>query len=236
MVNYKQCSHCGQGFKPKNARHRFCCQDCAHPIRNCELCGKPFRSKLHEQTYCSNKCSGEAKRNRVMQVCEYCGNGFEQVKSHADLGLKTFCSHDCYSKSMEIKIKVECEQCGLIFERPPARISERVFCSHECRYKNWQGENNPNWKTDKVDRGRGDNWDIQRRKVLKRDNKKCQICGYKHSKTKKRRYIDVHHIIPYREFNGDWQNANKLSNLITLCRSCHSKVEKGKIPCPQRLL
>lgn len=27
-----------------------------------------------------------------------------------------------------------------------------------------------------------------------------------------------------RMFNGDWEAANTMENLITLCKSCHSKI------------
>jgi predicted HNH restriction endonuclease len=37
--------------------------------------------------------------------------------------------------------------------------------------------------------------------------------------------LDVHHIVPFRTFKGDWRKANELSNLITLCRNCHRKAE-----------
>lgn len=237
MPQYKICAHCKQGFYSNHARKRFCSNDCAHPIRECELCGKPYRSKLYLQTYCSNKCSGVAKQNRVKRLCNHCGAEFEQVKSHADLGLIAFCSHECYALSLENKISVTCNHCGKEFERAPNRIGNQVFCSSDCRYEKWQGENNPNWQIEKVPKGRGDNWEMQRRKARKRDNVTCQICGYHHGiKNKKRRYIDVHHITPYREFADDYEKANELSNLITLCRKCHSKVEKGILPCPRKLL
>lgn len=37
--------------------------------------------------------------------------------------------------------------------------------------------------------------------------------------------LDVHHIIPVRDFNGDMESAHDFDNLITLCRSCHKYVE-----------
>lgn len=236
MPQYKICDHCKQGFYSNHARKRFCSNDCAYPIRECELCGKSFKSKLHFQTYCSNECSGIAKRNRVKQLCNYCGVEFEQVKSHADLGLTAYCSHECYAHSLENKLNVTCENCGKEFERAPNRIGNQVFCSSGCRYEKWHGENNPSWKVGKADRGRGSSWEIQRKKAIKRDGGKCQICGYRHRIGLKRQKIDVHHITPYRLFDGDHEKANELSNLITLCRTCHSKVEHHGLPCPRKLL
>jgi predicted HNH restriction endonuclease len=35
--------------------------------------------------------------------------------------------------------------------------------------------------------------------------------------------MDVHHVKPIRECE-DWQEANELSNLVSLCNPCHLKV------------
>lgn len=74
----------------------------------------------------------------------------------------------------------------------------------------------------------GDNWFANRKKALQRDNYICQSCGL--SLNKMRRMPDVHHIIAFKNFITS-KGANHLSNLITLCPSCHKKVEttqKGK--------
>jgi hypothetical protein len=44
----------------------------------------------------------------------------------------------------------------------------------------------------------------------------CTICNYK---TKNRKEMDKHHIVP-RELHG----SNKPFNIVLLCRQCHSKV------------
>lgn len=52
-------------------------------------------------------------------------------------------------------------------------------------------------------------WSDIRRLVLKRDNRRCRICG-------KRNSTQVHHIVPRRK-----GGTEKLSNLATLCGRCH---------------
>ena len=52
-------------------------------------------------------------------------------------------------------------------------------------------------------------WRDIRRLVLKRDNRKCRICGKEGSG-------QIHHIIPKSKGGTD-----KFSNLITLCGRCH---------------
>lgn len=93
-----------------------------------------------------------------------------------------------------------------------------------------RGEDNPNWTGGTADPDAyGPNWGRQKRKAKKRDEHSCQVCSYKSGGSK---YLDVHHIIPIKHFDGDWQTANELTNLISLCRPCHTRVEKGRIPCP----
>jgi 5-methylcytosine-specific restriction endonuclease McrA len=49
-----------------------------------------------------------------------------------------------------------------------------------------------------------------------RDSYTCQECN----KQRKGWKPDVHHIIPYRI-----SNTHNLTNLLCLCRSCHTKAE-----------
>lgn len=56
--------------------------------------------------------------------------------------------------------------------------------------------------------------------VLFRDNHTCQHCKGKSKEGK----LEVHHII-FRSRGG----SNKQDNLITLCKTCHAGVHKGKI-------
>lgn len=72
----------------------------------------------------------------------------------------------------------------------------------------------------------GENWHEQRRKVLRRDEYECQKCGIGDEKHRESRDmgLDVHHIVPLREFETE-EEANRLDNLVTLCRNCHNQVE-----------
>lgn len=68
-------------------------------------------------------------------------------------------------------------------------------------------------------------WDKIRKKVFKRDNWTCQICGVKcvnkTDKKNKKKWIQCHHIIPYRICR-----CHNEADLITLCQSCHSREER----------
>jgi len=68
----------------------------------------------------------------------------------------------------------------------------------------------------------GPNWENQKRLARQRDRFLCQMCGIPESSEAHH----VHHKIPFRLFSSDLE-ANALDNLITLCSSCHRKVEQS---------
>jgi len=83
--------------------------------------------------------------------------------------------------------------------------------------KRWKGEGNPNWNGG-TSKERHD-WIFKKiisKQIRERDNYTCQLCG-------KIDYIDlnVHHI-DYNKHN------NSFSNLISLCRSCHTKTNRNR--------
>ena len=84
------------------------------------------------------------------------------------------------------------------------------------------GSGNPNWIGGVSFCNYGDNWNKQRRKARERDNYTCQECKYVSGGD---RLLDVHHRTPFRLFGGDWKMANRLNNLVCLCRDCHVKEE-----------
>jgi DEAD/DEAH box helicase domain-containing protein len=66
----------------------------------------------------------------------------------------------------------------------------------------------------------GPNWPAQRNAARARDGFACQGCGA----PERERQHDVHHKIPFRQFAG-YRQANRLENLVTLCRTCHQRAE-----------
>ncbi|HET9913001.1 MAG TPA: DEAD/DEAH box helicase [Anaerolineales bacterium] len=76
------------------------------------------------------------------------------------------------------------------------------------------------WSNDPNDYGPG--WQKIRDRVRERDKYTCQVCGALETT----RQHDVHHKTPFRAFTS-FVEANRLENLITLCHSCHRKVEEN---------
>jgi DEAD/DEAH box helicase domain-containing protein len=66
----------------------------------------------------------------------------------------------------------------------------------------------------------GPSWQKQRDLARARDGFRCQVCGIPEGA----KAHHVHHKIPLRMFETTEQ-ANQLANLITVCNSCHRKIE-----------
>jgi 5-methylcytosine-specific restriction endonuclease McrA len=136
-------------------------------------------------------------------------------------------------------VPTECAYCGKALKRIRGQIlrAKRQFCNNTC-HGQWlyeygpKAEAHPCWTGGEVEY-RGPNWNAQSEAARARDNYCCQYCGL--SQENHRRALDVHHIIPFRDFkyipgeNNRYLEANDLSNLITLCPVCHKKAEFGKI-------
>lgn len=214
--------------------------------KNCIHCGVLYGHNLQplqisKRKFCSKKCEAAFRKlqpssKKEHRNCLYCNKTFE-VWTYRPT---RFCSKSCSRFYLAgSKIERTCLTCGSIYKVKPSHVKHRGsnYCSKPCFAKGIsqrrQGANNVNYRGGTVTY-RGRNWGTQSRAALKRDGYICQIC---HKKLNRRKYdYGVHHIIPYREFNHDWQRANDLSNLISLCRSCHTKVEFGNLPCPKLLI
>lgn len=228
-------------------------------IYQCDYCKEEFKrppSRINgEHHFCSYECRGKwqvgEKNNnwskKIEKECQICGKKFKVKPSRKDT--VKFCSKECKHKWMSknfsgkdnpyysSKIKIECEECGKKVLKMPYEVEQAKhhFCSMKCSHKwrsdKFSGENHPGWKG-----GRepyyGPNWKRQQKKARKRDNHTCQKCG----KTNKElgRELDVHHKTPLRKFKGkdgniNFEEANKFSNLISLCQKCHMKVEHNQL-------
>lgn len=187
---------------------------------------------------------------RIPCACQQCGKIFEVLPGRIKNGGGKYCSQKCSGLSAQRlnreKAKVrpqpqskpirECAVCGRTFvsKYVSTQPNHGKYCSKACRGISCRGEKSPFWKGGFKRADRGPNWSIQRKAAYQRDGSVCQNCGYKTKRGQRKN--EVHHIIPYRKFNGDYFAANDLLNLITLCRKCHQKAEHGKIAVPKRLL
>ncbi len=206
----------------------------------CSRCKQTFdlgysRAERQDLYYCSHECY----TYREVVECDSCGSEVRKKPSYVND--HNFCDNDCAVKWRSENLsgeshyrykdreQIKCDWCGDTLERLRSNINDNNFCGTECRDKwfseNRSGSSNPDWKGGKSS-WRGSGWSQVRRNIRKRDNHKCQNCGVKEENYQHE--LDVHHKIPFHEFE-DAEEANRASNLVSLCRHCHSNVENGNI-------
>jgi 5-methylcytosine-specific restriction endonuclease McrA len=206
----------------------------------CPTCGQECKSKKGMRQH-HTRTHGESIA-KVELECDGCGQSITRWKSQLDRAEKRYCSSECYHANYDQptgkdahtwnRKEVECDYCGKPVTRRLSRVkrSENLYCSRECADNDhsdrMSGESNPRWLGGVVDYY-GPNWKEQRKKTLDRDNYTCQYCGA----TRSDGILSVHHIQKLRYFKQQydtpkwWKRANKLSNLVTLCRVCHGQWE-----------
>lgn len=235
----KPCGYCGKIMLiiPKVAkRKKYCSRECSNKARaktpnpkqiRCPACGNFFIPNRNKpEKHCSQDCYVQLKLIERTRACLHCNKAFETYNRQ-----KRFCCKQCGKEYRKARSHVEknCEVCNRPF-LVPRSDKKAKYCSKKCmNIGNAKfGSSNPNW------RGgggyeRGPNWQEQANKARKRDNYKCLGCN----KVQSSRKLHAHHVVPYRNFNGDYLKANQLNNLVSLCQRCHNKVEHGKMVCPK---
>lgn len=160
--------------------------------------------------------------------CFICGNTFTPKVSN-----QITCSIDCrlYNRKL-LKAKFDskkknaiCISCGVSFEHPAS--SKRFNCS-DClsiiRSENKKGSKNVHWKggvsvsnrTEKQNFMSSLEWKKLRKKVFERDDYTCQLCFARGGT------LNADHIKPYLFFPD---LRLKITNIRTLCVSCHRKTD-----------
>jgi hypothetical protein len=217
----------------------------------CKYCKISFEKDMSKRSplrgdyqFCSVSCRNKSRSNPDKKqefICQECGKTFIEWAYRTP----THCSKRCASHSSKghpkptlrvdaFHVIQSCQNCGKDYQTNRIQVALRAgkFCSKDCKYAArslaMRGDKNKLWRGGQLPGYRGENWHSQSRKARKRDSYTCQDCGKRYGETR----TDVHHIKPYRDFNGDFESANRLENLIVLCRQCHVDIEHGKRPCP----
>ena len=175
--------------------------------RICMNCNRPYRPKKRQQEYCLPRCHQSARAAgwvppRPALPTAYCAACGAVVQ-------------------------------GMTWQRYSMNKTGRFFCCHRCqgewRTEHFSGENHPLWRGGKCRKGYGTKyWDKQRQCALKRDSHTCQRCGITQEALETP--LQVHHKIPSRLFQPV-KLAHDLSNLITLCPTCHGIVQQDVSTC-----
>jgi len=186
--------------------------------------------------------------NRTEFTCPYCKNTFKDYKSRRSSKNenKNFCSREC-KDSFEGRngLDTTCAECDDDIHIPPSQMNEvggyeqkNYFCDKACESKfkrrEWQGKGHPSYNGGRVS-PMGPDWDKIRAKCLERDKKQCQKCGLtmKEHREKYNSSLHVHHKVPRKRILSDkptakeFEVANSLDNLVTLCVSCHTEEDNA---------
>lgn len=218
-----ECDNCGDVFQRRSSEieryeKHFCCRECLGEYQSENHTGE------NSPTWNGGKSTYE---------CEICRSEVKRHPSHAKNNV--ICSEDCMEAFLawvnrgETFTECKCDRCGDSYETKPSwlRESQNNYCSRECadaaHSDRMRGDGNPRWEGGKVDYNYcGPNWEDKRRQTLERDNHTCVRCGDEDD-------LHVHHIRPRRKFiedgEYDYEAANQLDNLTTLCVECHPTVE-----------
>jgi hypothetical protein len=231
----KCCKICNGDYFGPNA---YCSQEC-HDIGikkqapwNKGITGIPSKRKIlhtckHCQTtfygkgsgrgmYCTEECrKSEGRpdvtngRKGIEKTCPQCETSFYV---HPSTIKQVYCSPKCLSQTT--KQSRNCVICDAIFVTTQSK--RQATCSKKCatelQSRIRQGEKSTFWRGGKMAPYVGI-WKTQRRAARERDGYQCVLCGSTDR-------IQVHHIIPFR-----YSQSHDLTNLVTLCRSCHSREE-----------
>jgi len=200
--------------------------------RACAVCGKVYLSRKPNQKTCSKECGAilrsgpwPDKRVREKRYCLICNNIFEVVPSSHQIT----CGKKClsiYKRRIRIpRVFLICEKCGIRFqvERCKIRRSGRVrkYCSRKCYdavQRQRHGEQIHSWRGGISFEPYPFDWRKSLKETIRnRDQRTCMVCGAPENGTR----LCVHHI--------DYDKKNlSFDNLISLCRSCHTKTNHNR--------
>ncbi len=241
------CPTCGKELTTERGmrQHHTKVHDEPLPNRTCSGCGADFYDPKARRKYC-NDCNPEAgehngnwKGAQEETTCKRCGTEFSYYPSNK----KGIYCHSCIENGDDLtelgpkayaeRVTLRCEQCRCKMDVLKSRVARSTvrFCSSNCRdtwlSENYYGERHHSWKEGES-KYRGTWWYV-RRQARKRDDYTCQNCGT--SKSELGQNPHVHHVKPIRNFE-DPQEAHTLDNVVTLCPSCHHKIEHGDLQVP----
>jgi len=178
--------------------------------------------------------SSEFKTAEMVCFCDFCGKRFYKEKHHLENSDGCFCSRDCRKEfSYRDKYGWNCPYCGGRLE------GARAWCgSEECEERmkgHWKVEGTRGQVEYRISIGGSQRlpfnnslWKKRRSEAMRRDSSECVNCSLSNKEHigKYGTSLHVHHITPRRSFESA-ESAHDLDNLVTLCASCHSRVERG---------
>lgn len=211
-----KCDVCGKVREQEYRYHHNLCQTCAN--RKSRIIKYPFLSNkmwLYQKYIVEEKSSviiaseigcSPSSVCRGLRMCE----------------IPTRCyGKTCKGKSLSLPTRLKMSESRKRRVIQPMTEKHHSKETKEKMSKMRKGKHHPNWKGGISGKSYEEcfnmtmiEWKKLAIQIRERDKYICQYCG-------KKRSIEVHHIMPRRI-----EIDNYPYNLITLCKSCHHKVEK----------
>lgn len=196
--------------------------------RVCEHCGilfrvSPFRLKRSPCRWHNLQCFHDSCKTGETRVCKEptCGKEFYVSQSEINHRASEWCSLKCSRISQRKGLTRKCRTCGKLKYWQNGHLKKSPgngwYCSETCKGPRIAETKGSIYRGGPY-RPYGSNWNAQARKARLRDGQTCQDCGLHQIRPK----LDVHHLIARRLYGGDFDRANDLTNLVTLCRPCHT--------------
>ena len=208
----KHCLQCGKELK--YGQLKFCSNSCSASFNN--KLREPMSDEVREKisNTLKNKNNKKAIKEKAKKYCLICGR--ELIGR-----IKSYCSKECRLKSNGVYYRTvgvikKCNYCGKEF----IGGNDRKYCSTKCstlqrneillkKFLNHEQINNGNNALPST----------IREFLYKKNNYKCELCGYEGYNIKTGKTIlQIHHI------DGNSKN-NYPDNLQVICPNCHAKTE-----------
>lgn len=198
--------------------------------RVCEYDGavfyvEAFRLRRSPCHWCSRNCWHKSTRTGEERQCAICGSTFYVGRSALGHRQSRWCSTKCSRIQQRKGLVRECRTCGKTFYVQRGHLKKSVgngfYCSTRCTGPHKAELKRGIYFIGGIYRLYGANWNTQRALARERDAHTCQDCGL----VRKKPSLHVHHIEARRSFGEDFERANRLENLVTLCPRCHAKRE-----------
>lgn len=206
----KKCPICGVYFYRANTNQKTCSMSCGGKL------SAPFKNydHLRDKAFIESR---KLVRNRQVEEkkmlgihCETCKCG--NYKSH-----KSKTCMECFKKRTQ-KQPNKCIVCNNVTKNWRHKTCSKD-CFRQLQKNRYTNENNPNWKggirKPNATIRASDKYKEWRKGVFERDKYTCQDCGQLGWE------LHAHHIKPFSKYP---ELRTELSNGITLCKKCHSKL------------
>lgn len=207
----------------------LCACGCGQELSKTDKYGRPHRFipghnmktvKMRQSLKNNSRCLGfkhsieSRKKMSATRIGTHPSKATLQKMSEAKRGKYTGINHPMYGKhpSLESRKKMSITHIGIT--QSEDTIIKRIKVGKD--HYNWQGGITPETRR----RVKGMFWKKIADQIRVRDNNICQVCGCIGGSKK----LPVHHIIPFKKSKN-----NDSDNLITVCQSCHIKLDKEYI-------